>query len=54
MTEYTEQQLTDPSQPPAEGPWVFLEGRWWLVATDTSDGVPDDLSYVHEGEAGDG
>ena len=34
------------SAPPSEDePWIWLDGRWWLVATDTGDGVPDDLGF---------
>jgi hypothetical protein len=51
MAEYTERQLTNPSEPPAPGPWVFIKGRWYLVATDTSDGVPDSLEHLHDDEA---
>lgn len=47
--------MTDPTQvPDPNQPWVFLDGRWRLVATDTSDGVPDDLSHIHDGEGDDG
>lgn len=48
---YTEAQLTNPNRPPnPEQPWMWdpKSGRWFLVATDTSDGVPDDLSGLLE------
>jgi hypothetical protein len=40
-------RLSDPAQPPDPNqPWVFIDGRWWLIAMDSTDDVPDDLSYV--------
>lgn len=49
---YTEAQLTDPSRPPGPGAWMWDKKtqRWYLVATDTADGVPDALDLPGAGD----
>lgn len=35
------------SPPPSEDePWLWIDGQWYLVVTDTSDGVPDSLDHL--------
>lgn len=38
---------TEPKTPPpdARKPYIWFEGRWWLVYTDTLDGVPTRLEF---------
>lgn len=38
-------QPSGPPPNPSE-PWLWIDGRWLLVATDTSDGVPESLDFV--------
>lgn len=39
-----------PEPPDPNQPWAWIDGRWWLVILDATDGVPDDLSYVNGDE----
>jgi hypothetical protein len=47
------QRFQDEDRPPPPNknePWVWLDGKWYKVVTDTGDGVPDDLDYIHDHE----
>ena len=36
--------------PPAPGPdYLWIDGKWWQVATDTGDNVPRDLNLPPAG-----
>jgi hypothetical protein len=46
-----------PTSPPPDKnkPYIWLAGKWYLMAQDSTDGVPDDLSNLDKGGAkGDG
>jgi hypothetical protein len=44
-------QDEDRPPPPSENePWVWLDGKWYKIVTDTDDGVPSNLDYLHDNE----
>lgn len=45
MTKVNLGEKPDTPPPNPDEPWIWLNGQWYLVATDTSDGVPDKLEF---------
>lgn len=45
----------EPTSPPpdANKPYLWFGGQWWLMAQDSTDGVPDDLSTLDDNQAQD-
>jgi hypothetical protein len=37
-----------PTKPPPDKdkPYIWINGQWYLVHTDTGDGVPESLDYL--------